>query len=196
MLKIINLYVIDKIFENLEVKVGATSRMLYINCLTHYFRDKSAIVSNATAFELFEEDFKDYTKFKKNMQELHKAGLVTIGIKSIVFNNHWGQHIDRSQLEKVGVNEYVAGFTFKKASEYKDELLKSDQLIELAQMQYKLTKADLIQLIELFIKQQSTFEKTYSNFSDCIKHFSFWLPKNISNTGKEKVKSTGKILGM
>jgi len=196
MLTVINLYTIDKIFENAKGKLSPMTKMIYINCLMHYFRDKKSTVANAVAFELFEEDFKDYEKFKKNMQELHKAGLVTIGIKSIVFNNMWGQYIDRRQLEKVNVEEFVAGFSFREPKAFKEELLKSGSLYELCSMKYKLGKGQVQKLIDIFILEQTTAEKTYQNFSDCIKHFSNWAGKNTDQAPKEIVKSTGKILGL
>lgn len=196
MLHIINLFVIDKIFEEVsEIKLSAMSKMLYVNCLTYHFKNKPASVSGAVAFELFEEDFGDYNKFKKNFQELHKSKILTIGSKSIVFNNVWGKYIDRGKLDKVNPEEYVAGFSFQSASKFKDELLKSPGLLELAKMKYKLSKMQVQGLIELFIVEQEAFQKKYINFSDCIKHFSYWIGMNIDKVSKESVKSNGKILG-
>ena len=68
MLKVINLYVLDRIFSDIESKISPKSKMLYINCLMHHFKEKSATVSNAVAFEMFEEDFGDFSRFKIPMQ--------------------------------------------------------------------------------------------------------------------------------
>jgi hypothetical protein len=63
MLKVINLYVIDRIFMECDSKISPKAKMLYINCLTHHFKEKSPLVSNAVAFEMFEEDFGDFSRF-------------------------------------------------------------------------------------------------------------------------------------
>ena len=196
MTMLVNLYVLDRIFnESAENKLSPLSKMLYINCITHHFKDKPATVSGAIEFEIFEEDIPNYDKFKKNFQELHKARLITIGSKSIVFNNVWGQYIDRTKLEKVSPQKYVAGFKFQSINEFKDDLIKSSQLIELCQLKYKLTKLQSQKLIELFIVEQTAFDKKYTNLSDCIKHCSYWIGFNSERIPRENVKSQGKILG-
>lgn len=199
MLKVINLYVIDKIFQELEYSLSSKAKMLYINCLTHHFRDKSATVVNAVAFDMFEEDFGDFDKYRPLMQELHKSGLIDIGVNKIAFHNTWGKHIDRTQLEKVTPNEYVAGFAFNGIEHYEKDLATNTQIIELSQMKYKISRENVVSLMELFIKEQKTFDKKYTGLSDCIKHFTYWLPSQIKQIPKEQaksVKSQGKILGI
>ena len=197
MLTILNLYVIDKIFnEESTIPLTPMSKMLYINCLTYHFKDKKPTVASAVSFEIFIKDIPNYDKHEKSFVELHKGGLIAIGLKTIVFNNVWGKHIDRRQLEKVNPVEYVAGFSFKPVKEFKKELQESQSLIELCGMKYKINEGQVKNLIELFIKEQSTFEKTYSNFSDCIRHFTMWAAKNLDKAPKEVVKSSGKILGL
>lgn len=196
MLGVLNLYVIEKIFnEESEIKLTAMSQMIYINCLMHHFKNKPANVSSAIAFEILEEDFKNFHKYSNNIKELSDAGLITRGIKSIVFNNVWGKHIDKSKLDKVNVQEYVAGFQFQSVTSFKEELLNSRKLIELAQMKYKIANSQINKLIELFVVEQETFEKKYSNFSDCIKHCIYWMATNSEKVSKEVVKSNAKILG-
>lgn len=173
--------------------------MLYINCLTHHFKEKSATVSNAIAFEMFEEDFGDFSRFRVPMQELHRAGLIEIGVNKIAFHNTWGKYIDRTQLEKVNAVEYVAGFSFNGIEHFKSDLIANNSIIELASMKYGLKKEDIPKLMELFITEQKTFDKKYSGFSDCIKHFTYWLPNNIKKLSTQTpttVKSKGKILGI
>jgi hypothetical protein len=199
MLKILNLYTISKIFENAERKISSRAKMLYINCLMHYFKDKSATVSNAVAFELFEEDFKDYEKYKTLMQELHKAGLISIGIKSITFNNVWGKHIDRTQLEKVNPVEYVAGFSFNGIEHFEKDLKQNSRVFEIAQMKHKIKKEDVLAFIDSFILEQKAIEKKYTNHNDCVKHFIYWLPNQVKQMPKQaenKIKSNNKILGI
>lgn len=198
MLKVINLYVIDKIFEEAECKISSKAKMLYINCLTHHFKNKSPNVTNAVAFDMFEEDFGDFSKYKSLMQELHRAGLIEIGVNKIAFYNHWGRHIDRSQLEKVNPTEYVAGFAFNGIDYYEKDLINSQQMIELLQMKHSISKEVIFKLINIFIKEQKAFDKKYTNLSDCVKHFTYWLPNQIKQIPKEQNKqifSKGKILG-
>ncbi len=196
MLTVLNLYTVDKIFtEEVEKKLSAMAQMVYINCLLHHFRAKPATVSGAVAFEIFKNDFKQYEKFKVYFQELHKAGLVIISDERISFSNAWGKHIDRSQLEKVSPEEYVAGFQFSPVTKFKDEMIASQNLIELSGMKYKLAKNQVSKMIELFVKEQETFETKYSSYGECVKHFTYWLQGNIDKIPKDSVKSTGKILG-
>jgi hypothetical protein len=196
MLHIINLFVIDKIFtEAAEISLSPMSKMLYINCLTHHFSDKPCSVSSAIAFEIFEDDIKGYDKYRRYFQELNKAKLVTIGIRVIVFNNVWGKYIDRSKLNSVSPEKYVAGFSFRPVNDFKEDLLKSTQLVELAQLKYKLSKVQIKKLVEIFIAEQITFDKKYTNLSDCIKHCTFWIGLNAQRVPAENVKSSGKILG-
>jgi hypothetical protein len=195
MLEVITLFTINKIFENAECKLSAYSQMLYINCLIHYFKDKTPKVSSATAFEINKADFNSYDKYKKNLEQLNEAGLITIGENSIVFNNVWGQYIDRDKLEKVSPYEYVANFSYKPVKEFENELRGSVNIRELAKLKYKLNDNQIDRLIETFIKEQVTFEKTYPNFSECIKHCSYYIGQNIDKVQKETIKNNTKILG-
>lgn len=195
MLTIINLHTISKIFsEDVSGALSPMAKMIYINCLMHHFKDKPATVSSIHAFEIFEEDM-DYQKFRKYFQELHKAGLVSIGQNSIVFHNVWGRHIDHSRLGKVSAEAYVGGFNIKPAAEYKQELLESENMVELAAMKHRIGKSQVQKMIEVFIKEQSTLEKKYTSFSDCISHFNHWLSKNLEKVPKDVVRSSNKLLG-
>lgn len=188
MLTVINLYVVDRIFnEEAEFKVSSLAKMLYLNCLTHHFKEKKPTVISAVAFSIFINDIKEYVRFEKTFQELHKAGLVVIGEKEVSFHNLWGKYIDRSKLDKATPDEYVAGFVFQKASFFKEELLKSGILIETARMRYKVDEGQITELLNLFVMEQDSVEKTYSNYSDCAKHFSNWIPKSIARMKSEMV---------
>ena len=198
MLKVINLYVIDKIFEEAEEKLGQRAKILYINCLINHFRDKKATVTNAVGFDMFESDFGDFNKYRNYFQELHKARLLELGMDKISFYNSWGKHIDRALLENVSPDEYVAGFNFNSIDKFIDDLRNNQSMIELCQMKYQINKENISKLIELFITEQKTFDKKYTGFSDCVKHFTYWLPSQIKQMPKEankQVKSQGKILG-
>jgi hypothetical protein len=196
MLTVINLYVIDKIINEVaECKLSINAKMLYVNCLTHYFKNKKPTVANAVAFEIFKNDIPLYNKHERTFEELHKAGLVIVGINAVSFNNCWGQHINRSLLDKVSPQEFVAGFQFQSPEQFKEELLKNQTLHELVSMKYKISSRQLESLIGLFVTEQTTFDKKYQNFADCIKHFTYWIPHNLDKTTKENVKSNGKWLG-
>ena len=196
MLTIINLYAINKIFtEDAQADLSPLAKMLYINCLTHHFKDKQPSVANAVAFDIFINDIKGYDKFQHYFEELHKAGLVAITFDRVSFANAWGRHIDRSKLNNVNPNTYVAGFTFSSPEEFKNELIGNRGLLELSGMKYKINERQVEFLITLFVKEQTTLEKKYINLADCTKHFIYWIPANIDKAPKENVKSTNKLLG-
>jgi len=194
MLKVLNLYVIDQIFSE-AAGLSAMTKMIYINCLMHHFRDKPANVSSAIAFDLFKEDFGNFEKFKRNFQELHKAGLVELGYDKISFNNTWGKHIDWSQLEKVNPNSYIGGIQFKKIKDFEKDLKTNNKMVELAQMKFHISAHQVEKLVALFIKEQETYEKTYMNLSDAIRHCTSWIGINAAKIPNETIKSKGKILG-
>lgn len=188
MLTVINLYTIDKIFsEEAEFKVSPLAKVLYINCLIHHFKEKKPTVVGAVAFSIFINDIKDYAKFERLFQELHKAGLVIINETEVAFQNVWGKYIDRSKLDKATPDEFVAGFVFQKASFFKEEMLKSDMVYETVKMKYKIGEGEVTELLNMFVMEQDSMEKTYSNYSDCVKHFYNLLAKSIAKMKSEVV---------
>jgi len=194
MLKLINLYTIDKILNEVaEIKLSTTAKFLYINCLTHHFRDKPATTSNSIAFDIFISDIPDFKKLENHFEQLDKAGLIEIQDRRIKFLNHWGQSIDRTLLDKL--TEVSMGTVSKLASEYKEELLNRQSLYELIGMQHKLSIKQIDVLIETFVKEQDTFEKKYSSFSDCLKHFSNWVRKTPSKPVSQTIVSNRKVIG-
>lgn len=199
MLELITLHTLDMIFEGSEYRLSPKAKMMYINCLMHHFREKEATVVNATAFELFEEDFGNFEKYRVTMQELHKSGLVEMNYGKVIFHNKWGQHIDRAKLDDPGIEQKTNGFSFNGVEMYEAELKASESLIELAMMRNKVARQDVFNLMDLFIKEQKAFGKKYSNFSDCAKHFTYWAQPKSNQMPKEtskQVKSNGKILGL
>jgi hypothetical protein len=113
MLTLLNLQVFDTIFETrAEHKLSSMSKSLYINCLFGYFKGKEVNEKNSIAFEIFINDIKNYSKWQKNFQELHKAKLIKIENDRINFINHWGQFIERAKLstEKLFVKTDVNSF--------------------------------------------------------------------------------------
>lgn len=195
MLTVINLQVIDNIFSELEIKLSSMAKMLYINILTHHFKDKKATVVNAIAFDIFKNDIPNYNKYIVFFEELHKGNLVNIGNDRISFFNCWGKHINRDLLDKVTPDVYVAGFQFQTPSQFKEDLKTNVGLHELCAMKNKISIKQVTDLIDLFIKEQVTFDKKYTSFADCVKHFTYWLPNNINKTTNENIKSNKKLLG-
>jgi hypothetical protein len=196
MLTVINLFTINNIFTQVATnKLSANAKMLYLNCLTHHFKDKKATIVNAVAFDMFKNDIPQYQNYQKQFEELHKGELVIIRHDAIGFINVWGKYIDRSQLEKVGVDTYVAGFQFQSVNAFIEEMRKSPSLYELCQMKHKISLKQVELLLELFYKEQVSISKTYNGYSDCAKHFINWIPNNVSKVPQENVKSKSKLLG-
>lgn len=161
----------------------------------HHFRNKPATASSVMAFDLFKDDFEDFEKYKRNFQELHKAGLVELGFDKISFNNTWGKHIDWSQLEKVSANVYVGGLQFKTIKDFEKDLRGNYKMSELAQMKFHISANQVEKLIALFIVEQDTYGKTYPNLSDAIRHCTSWIGINAAKVPNETIKSKSKILG-
>jgi hypothetical protein len=192
MLTLLNLQVFDTIFETrAEHKLSSMSKSLYINCLFGYFKGKEVNEKNSIAFEIFINDIKNYSKWQKNFQELHKAKLIKIENDRINFINHWGQFIERAKLstEKLFVKTDVNSFY--------EQLINNKSLMDLICMKHKISYQKAIELVELFIQEQNAVLNKYYNESECSKHFINWTNTYISKNKptSEKVISKGKILG-
>lgn len=195
MLTVINLFVIDKIFnEESEFKLSSSAQSLYLNCMIHHFKTKKPTMLGAVAFSIFINDIKNYSKFEKVFQELHKAGLVIISEKEVVFQNLWGKYIDRSKLDKATPDEIVAGYEARSPLFYKEEMLKSGTIYETVKMRSKIDDGQITELINLFVMEQISAEKTYANYSDCVKHFHGWIPKNATRMKGEVVNKASFFL--
>lgn len=194
MLKLINLYVLNKIFtEVAEIKLGATARAFYVNCLTEHFKDKKPTTKNAFAFSILNSDIPNIEKYSKILKDLQKADLIKIDVGNICFYNVWGKYIDKTLLDKE--TEEDKKWSPKPASSFMDEILNNQTFYELSMMKYKLGKTQLTRLIEVFVKEQDSLKKKYSNFEDCMKHCNYWINVNSDKVPKETAKSTSKILG-
>ena len=199
---LINFWVLEQIFDN-EAKepISKLAKTFYINCLMYRFKNRPAKITQATAFNLPNEDFKNKSKYEPLLNELHKAELVVVCSEYVTFLNVWGKYIDRTQLEKVAPDEYVAGFNFSGVQQFEQELKTNQLLHEAILMKYRnLQEAELIKMIELFIKEQLAFEKKYNGWSDVSKHFTYWVGHNLGKKQEtketsQKVVSKNKILG-
>lgn len=193
MLKVINLYVIKKIFEEPQVKLSPITQMIYINCLMNHFDDKKATIANAVAFDLLDTDF-DFAKFKDNFHQLHKAGLVSIHGSKITFNNCWGQHIDRSLLSDKEPSDYTGSINMFPAKHFEQDLLEDRYTWETIQTKHKIPAQRIPNLVALFIKEQTACEERYFNRGKCIRHFISWCGKQAVGITQNVSKSGGKLL--
>jgi len=193
MLSAITLEVIDKIFsKNTVTKVGASTQMLYINCLTKHFRNLECKIENAQQFPLFTTEFPNYEVWKSKLVELHHAGLVSIMGDTIFFINHWSQYIDRSVYEK---SEQIIGFDIKTVANFENDLRNSESLMSLCGMKNQITPSQTQQLLDLFIYEQTALATKYLDEGAVKKHFLNWLPKNVEELKKKRVTSQTKLLG-
>jgi hypothetical protein len=193
MLKQLNLYVINKIFtEVAQISLSAKAQMVYLNCLTHYFKDKEHTEENCQSFTLEFADHPKLENYKKEWEELQIAGLVVQDYKCLIFRNAWITYIKRPADMVIQPQNFIGAFEIKSFDEFKIQLLNNDALRELCAMKYKVIDDNYERLVELFLTEQKAFDKKYINSSDLIKHFSYWIPHNAQkNVEKKKPKLLG-----
>jgi hypothetical protein len=193
MLSAITLEVIDKIFSKHTVnKIGASTQMLYINCLTKHFRNLECKETNAQQFPLFTTEFPNYEVWKPKLVELHHAGLVSIMGDTIFFINHWAQYIDRTVYDKT---DQIIGFDIKTIVNFEEDLRNSQSLLNLCAIKNQITPSQTLQLLDLFIFEQTALATKYLDEGAVKKHFLNWLPKNVEELKKKRVTSQTKLLG-
>ena len=191
MLKLISLWTLTKIFETSKIPLSGMCKMVYINCLMYHFEKLEATTENAVAFDIFDVEL-DYEKFEKHFVELHKAGLVIIKEKSIYFENHWGQHIDRAQLESP-IGKYVNA-VFNTIKHYENQLNSSTELRAHICKHHKLTDAQYDQNLQVFIEEQNAIGKTYNDYKEVSSHLFYWTAKR--KTTKVSSAKSNTILGL
>ena len=180
------------IFKICPKTLSVASKMVYINCLTHYFGDKEASVENAMDFKLYFSQNPKLINFTSAFLELADCGLVDLKSGDYIhFFNVWYEFLEKDKLNKINPVSYV-GLTITSIEEVKAELKENQHLYEIMGMKYRLNKEKYEYLIDLFVMQQLAFKKTYHNRTDLVKHFSFWIPHNINQMPS---KNTPKILG-
>lgn len=194
MLKVINLYVIQQIFLNCEMKLKPSTQMIYINCLMHHFSTKKPVENEATQFEIFKSEFPSFKKFQADLEALHKANLILIDQDKIVFYNTWGQHIDKTQLGLTPV-DYEGESHFHSASKFEQDLRNNSSMKEFLKMRHKVDDKKYQELITTFISEQVAILKKYTAYSECLKHFSYWIKYNVTPPTNQQVISTMKRLG-
>ena len=192
MLKLISLWTLDRIFDRAKTPLSGMAKMIYINCLMYHFDKLEPTTENAVAFEIFDTEL-DYGKFETLFVELHKAGFVIIKEKSIYFENHWGQFIDRSQLSRTA--EGYVNSSFQNGIDcYADNLRASISLQAHIIKNHSISEIRYGLLLNEFIEEQKATGHTYNSYKDVSSHFYFWIAKKKTNM-PEKGKSS-QILGM
>jgi hypothetical protein len=191
MLKVFTLYIIDRIFsEECFKKPTPLAQILYINCITHHFRNLEAREENANSFEMPLKEFPNFEKHKKQLVNLEEEGLVDVNAERILFYNVWSKYISKSQLDIS-----LQSVTLFGVDEYKQELYDSDNLIELSSLKYKISETQVKKLIDLFVVEQREYNKKYQSYGECVKHLTYWMGLNHHKTPKETIKSNNKMLG-
>ena len=100
MLELINLHILNQIFESLGVDEFSPIRSFYINCLIFRFKNLDATFENARAFDINEcidNFFLQKSKHLHLFYELRNKGLVQINNNQVTFVNLWGKHIPKDK---------------------------------------------------------------------------------------------------
>lgn len=200
MLNIITLFTIDKIFETAkqkQVKLSAKSKMLYINFLTHHFKDKPPLVVNAHAFSIKKNSFK-IEMFTNEIQQLTNAGLIEQRLEEIHFPNLWGMYIDRTKLK---IQTQSDGENLNTINAFAQELRTSSKIKDYLMRALKLSEKHYQEFLEEFIAEQAFTEKEYFNEQSAKTHFTNWLKSKLKDlpehrqTNRTQIPSSNKILG-
>ena len=193
MLDVITLNAIYKILtEKSETKLSPAAQILYIRCLISHFKKLDCLQQNSVQFEMFEEEFPNYEKWKRQLHELHKGKLIYIGSVSITFYNHWGSFIDREGYDKKHSEDVYSGFSIDK---FIEEMTSNQSLFEVCGMKFKTNNIQTRKLMDLFIKEQQATNQKYADESSCKKHFINWIPFNVEKVKTKSPGSGNKILG-
>ena len=189
--KHITLHTIDEIFNKEAThKPSVYAKMLYINCLTHHFKNKESYITNLSEFTLAKSSIPNLSNYLDLFSELEKANLLKIQDDSYLFLNVWTKYMDISSMN----NDVFMAKSFT-CMDFNDQIYNSHQLIELCAMKYKISKSQVIKLMQLFFDEQSAIDTKYPNEQECKKHFLYWIAYNKDKLSNETVKSGSKILG-
>lgn len=194
MLEVITLDTIYKILtKKSEVKLSPAAQILYIRCLISQFKKLECLQKNSIQFEMFEQDFPNYEKWKKPLQELHKGKLIYIGSVSVTFYNNWGEYIDRDMYDKKVSEDVYTGFSIDK---FIEEMTNNQSLFEVCGMKFKTNNIQTRKLMDLFIKEQQATNQKYIDENACKKHFINWFPFNVEKVKTTSPSSGNKLLGL
>ena len=192
MLDLITLQVIEDIFDS-TIKVQSLSKSLYINCLIKHFKDKDAAQENSIGFHFEKQHIPNYQKWDAHFQDLQKAGLVIVNATQIVFENKWGQRIDRTKLDESNDTTMM-----NNAEAFEAQLKMNASMIDVICMKNKMSKSQVSSLIKIFVLEQLATQTVHRDSGDLAKHFIYWVTTNLDkiDMSGETVRSKGKILGL
>lgn len=185
---IFSITAMSNIFKESKEKLSYGARQLYQNILQHYFSDKEETVANLNEFEIFYEYIPNYSKYSKQLTELNNAELIKLKETTILFKDVWTKHIQIGRMNENNIMQL--------ASDFKDEMYNSHQLVEAVAMKLRIKKQEVNQLLQLFFAEQDGIQKKYNNEAECRKHFIYWSQNNVDKIEKTRVRSTSKILGL
>ncbi len=128
--------------------------------------------------------------------ELQDAGLITMHTNKISFPNKWYKYIDKTQLDRVTVEEHLITSGLKPVMEFKEEMLQQGSAFDLLGMRHRLRKEQIDKLIDEFFMEQKAKKKHYYSITDVSSHCINWFNKTMKTRHLSTVnKSQGKILG-
>lgn len=191
MLKLISLHTLNKIFDQEAIiKLSPKAKIAYMQCVTFHFEDLAPKLANLQPFELQKGIINQ--RSLPLFQELEKAGLVINNETTITFVNHWAKHIDKSKMERAPAHEYLGLMNYKKAIEYKPELLKHQGFYEITKMQCKISADRVTELINMFFKEQDAHEESFPNYQAASRHCLSWIRQQccISNYKNKSIIKT------
>ena len=185
---VISISLMSQLFKNAKCKLTYGAMQLYQNVLNNHFNSLEETIDNLNEFTLFKNEIPNYSKYEVLFTELQNANFIQIDIKRITFYNVWSKYIEIHRLKTINNK-------LKDANTFKDNVFKSQTLLETVAMKSKVSLVDVKGLLEMFFAEQESIGKQYYNEADCRKHFIYWSNNNISKVQKPKVISKSKILG-
>lgn len=193
MLDLITLQVVEDIFSP-TINIQPLAKSLYINCLIKHFKGKEALEENSQQFIFKTSDIPNYQKFYPLFLELHESQLVKINHGHIIFINKWGELIDRTKLLNSNLGQTHGGSVL----DYTEALMKNTSMVDVVGMKNRLSKNQVLRMIEIFLLEQDATQTTYKDLGELSKHFIYWvnLNKDKVQLENEVIKSKGKILGL
>ena len=78
---------------------------------------------------------------------------------------------------------------------FEEDLRNSQSLLNLCAIKNQITPSQTLQLLDLFIFEQTALATKYLDEGAVKKHFLNWLPKNVEELKKKRVTSQTKLLG-
>lgn len=192
MLKVLNLFVIDKIFtEKCSVKISSLAKSLYVNCLIYYFKDKKPSVVNIGSFKLYKAEIPKYENFDTLFLELQLAKLIRIEELEVIFLNVWSEYIEKNCIKQLNPTVYVGAFSRQNIAVFEKQFREAHKFHLLVQQKYSINEKKCNMLIDLFYQEQLALSKDYKDIEDCLKHFMYWTQHNLATSKANEVPKVG-----